>query len=68
MTTANDIYVKPTSDKLLCRHPVTGAKLPADGGYWPDNAQTRRALNSGDIVKIKTPAAGKKRQVKGDKK
>jgi len=48
----DSILVKPASEGLICRHPVTHEVLPAKGALWPNTQLTRRYIKSGDVVRV----------------
>lgn len=50
------IYVKPNAGRAV-RHPDTKMLLPPEGGWFPNNAATRRLINKRDLIEATAPGA-----------
>lgn len=54
------IYLKPTSDQVKVKDPLTRKPLDKDGEFKPNNSYWQRRLRDKDVVQATPPAGAQK--------
>ncbi len=54
------IYLKPTSDQVKVKDPLTRKLLDKDGEFKPNNSYWQRRLRDKDVVQATPPVAAAK--------